>query len=141
MASNYWPKDGIVIEFSSILITLIVIIALAVRLQQSIGVKNSEKSTEEVVVAFFHLHCDSGGGGERVLWVIIDALLQDESLSSKLKVCIYCAKAVQDKSQMLRGVENNFRINAEKHSSKISFVHIQSATLLDAEWYVSPFFA
>jgi alpha-1,2-mannosyltransferase len=141
MASNFWPKDGIVIEFSSILIAVMVIIALAVRLQQSIGVKNSETGTEEIVLAFFHPHCDSGGGGERVLWAIIDAVLQDESLCSKLKVCIYCAKAVEDKLQILRGVENNFRINVEKHFTKISFVHIHSATLLDAKWYVSPFCA
>lgn len=139
MTSNFWPKDGIVIEFSSILIALIVIIALAVRLQQSIGIKDSKTGREEIVLAFFHPHCDSGGGGERVLWVIIDALLQDESLGNKLKICIYCAKAVRNKSQILQGVENNFRINVEKHSSKISFVHIQTATLLDAKWYVSTF--
>lgn len=139
MESKFWPKDGIVIEFSSILIAVIVIIALAFRLQQSIGVKNTETG-KEIVLAFFHPHCDSGGGGERVLWVIIDALLQDESLCNKLKICIYCAKAVKEKSQILRGVEKNFRLNVEKHSLKISFVHIQSATFLDAKWYVSPFY-
>lgn len=136
MSKSIWPEDGIVIDFSSILITLIVIIALAVRLIQSCDVKESESERNEIVLAFFHPHCDSGGGGERVLWVIIDALLQDESLCSKLRVCIYSAKAIQDKSQILIGVENNFRINVQKHSARISFVHVKSATLLDAKWYV-----
>lgn len=33
-----------------------------------------ERSHKETVVGFFHPYCNSGGGGERVLWAAVSAI-------------------------------------------------------------------
>jgi ALG11 mannosyltransferase N-terminus len=41
------------------------------------------------VIAFFHPFCASGGGGERVLWAIIQALGEIDKDGLPIKVLIY----------------------------------------------------
>eukprot|EP00606_Chrysophyceae_sp_TOSAG23-5_P001090 GSChrysophyteH2.ASY1.ANO1.504.1 assembled CDS len=79
---------------------------------------------EEKIVAFFHPYCDMGGGGERVLWAMIETMLHNESLR-------------RHKTSILRGVKQTFGIDllSEEHSSRVHFIHIRSCTLLDARWY------
>lgn len=44
---------------------------------------------KERVLAFFHPHCSSGGGGERVLWAIIQAIGEIDRQGLPIKVLIY----------------------------------------------------
>ena len=46
-------------------------------------------SEKERVIAFFHPYCSSGGGGERVLWAIVQALGEIEEQGLPIKVLIY----------------------------------------------------
>ena len=91
---------------------------------------------EEKIVAFFHPYCDMGGGGERVLWAMIETILHNESLRTRYRIAIYTASAA-DKTSILRGVKQTFGIDllSEEHSSRVHFLHIRSCTLLDARWY------
>lgn len=104
----------------------------------NVSIKSSRKKMggrDELLLAFFHPNCDSGGGGERVLWVMIHALLKDKTFSSKLRICIYSSFTSKTKSEILDGVDKSFRIDITDYFEKITFIPIISSPLLDAKWY------
>ena len=47
------------------------------------------RTGKERTIAFFHPYCASGGGGERVLWAIIQALGDIHQKGLSIKVIIY----------------------------------------------------
>ena len=87
------------------------------------------------ILGFFHPHCDSGGGGERVLWVMIHALLKEVRFKERLKIVIYAVKGNKHKQQILSAVRDSFGVDVTEHSERITFVPISSTALLDAKWY------
>ena len=93
------------------------------------------RKNDKIVLAFFHPHCDSGGGGERVLWVMVEALLREEALSNRLKIVIYASKGENCKGAILASVKDSFRIDVSQYSDRLSFVCVSSTSLLDAKWY------
>jgi mannitol-specific phosphotransferase system IIBC component len=52
-------------------------------------------------VAFFHPHCSSGGGGERVLWKIVEALGEMKEDASKDKKSTIADEAVRNNCRNL----------------------------------------
>lgn len=88
----------------------------------------------EIILAFFHPHCDSGGGGERVLWVMIAALLKNAKLRQRLRIVIYASKEEKYKERILTSVKDNFRIDVTGYSDRISLICIKTTPLLDAKW-------
>ena len=93
----------------------------------------------DLVVAFFHPYCNSGGGGERVLWVAVSALLTDGTFKNgprKVRVIIYTGDVDFSPDQILANVETRFGITFSNEDAKrISFVYIKLRTLLEAHWY------
>ena len=87
------------------------------------------------ILGIFHPHCDSGGGGERVLWVMIHALLKEDLFKESLKIVIYAAKGDKHKKQMLSAVKDSFGLDVTEQSERITFVPISSTALLEAKWY------
>lgn len=94
-----------------------------------------KKSNGVRVLAFFHPYCDSGGGGERVLWMMIHALLKEDQFKDNLKIVIYAAKGDKDKEHILSAVKDSFRIDLTEHSDRILFVSVSTTALLEAKWY------
>ena len=45
--------------------------------------------TKERTIAFFHPYCSSGGGGERVLWAILQVLGEIDQQGLPINVLIY----------------------------------------------------
>lgn len=90
--------------------------------------------TSKKVLAFFHPYCDSGGGGERVLWMMIDAILREKTSNSNVLIAIYSGETDKTDEQILRNVEDKFRISI-KPTANIIFVKIRSRTLLESKWY------
>lgn len=88
------------------------------------------------VLAFFHPYCDSGGGGERVLWMAINALLEDLNANEDMHIVIYSGSK-RSKKEILRHVRDRFSINllSPYTSNKITFIPIHSHVLMEARWY------
>ena len=76
-------------------------------------------SSDGPQIAFFHPYCNDGGGGERVLWVGIAALLAQKP---GLKVAIYTGDDVTPE-QILQNVENRFGLRLPSES--IDFVYLR----------------
>lgn len=48
-----------------------------------------QKSRNKTLIAFFHPHCAGGGGGERVLWKAIQALIELGDVGFKSSIAVY----------------------------------------------------
>lgn len=88
-------------------------------------------------IAFFHLYCLSGGGGERVLWHTIEALFKE---FPKHTVYIYCHRSVKprDKLEILDKVQNLFKIDLlseENALNRLVFVPLITSPLVEARQY------
>ncbi len=92
--------------------------------------------SSEVILGFFHPYCDMGGGGERVLWTMIEALLRHETLKKRYRIAVYSASKA-NKASILKGVKKTFSIDLvdEACIDRIHFIPISSSTLLEAKWY------
>ena len=74
-----------------VLLVTVIICSLRWTLRRKAPSKSSPRE-----IAFFHPFCSAGGGGERVLWKIVEALghLNDQGLA--LKVIIYTVDTPQE---------------------------------------------
>lgn len=88
------------------------------------------------ICAFYHPYCDGGGGGERVLWMTVDAILQDGTISKNLHIVIYSGSS-KSKKEILKHVRERFSIDLRNpfHANKITFMNISSHVLTEAKWY------
>ena len=91
-------------------------------------------SVDGKVLAFFHPYCDGGGGGERVLWVLIAALFNMKA-KSKFRIIIYSCKDESHKMAILQDVKNRFGIDLIDHAASLRLIKIHSVPLLEARWY------
>lgn len=83
---------------------------------------------------------NGGGGGERVLWILVAAMLTDKELSKRTQIVIYTADTVSVTAQdTLRRVKDKFSIDIsnEGDAERIKFVHIKTAYLLEAARFKS----
>ena len=53
---------------------LIILSILLLILRKQYSKMRANRTHSETVVAFFHPYCNSGGGGERVLWAAVSAI-------------------------------------------------------------------
>ena len=100
--------------------------------------RRTKRFSHGTVLGFFHPYCDSGGGGERVLWVMVLSLL--ESWKDILHIVVYSGDFYENeevtKRTILQKVKDRFKIDIiGRFYDNISFVRIHSRPLLEANWY------
>ena len=81
------------------------------------------------VVAFFHPYCNDGGGGERVLWIAVQALADHDK---KLKLVIYTGDKVA-KDKILAKARERFGITVDE--KRISLVPLYMRWVVEARYY------
>ncbi|XP_054156104.1 GDP-Man:Man(3)GlcNAc(2)-PP-Dol alpha-1,2-mannosyltransferase-like [Oppia nitens] len=90
-------------------------------------------TNDETIVAFFHPFCNSGGGGERVLWVALRAL------RDKYPDChyvVYTGDVEAKPEEILAKARNHFKIDLD--DSSIRFVYLKRRYLIGCQLY--PYF-
>ena len=89
------------------------------------------KLTRKRRLGFFHPYAAGGGGGERVLWMGVQACLNHyEGDLSDIEFVLYCN--VSDKQRVLEKVRQRFGIHLQHD---IKFVRLRSTFLLEAWMY------
>ncbi|XP_073954354.1 ALG11 alpha-1,2-mannosyltransferase isoform X2 [Choristoneura fumiferana] len=83
-------------------------------------------------VAFFHPYCNSGGGGERVLWVAVKALLERYPDTN---IYIYTVDTAEPQA-IIDKVHNHFNVTVDVN--KVNFVRLVSKKTIEASSY--PYF-
>ncbi|XP_034187021.1 ALG11 alpha-1,2-mannosyltransferase isoform X1 [Osmia lignaria lignaria] len=94
--------------------------------------KRAERSQKETVVGFFHPYCNSGGGGERVLWAAVSAI---QARYSNVHIVIYTGDLDAHPEQILSKTEKVFNYKIER---KIEFVYLHRRKWVEASMY--PYF-
>jgi alpha-1,2-mannosyltransferase len=89
------------------------------------------RSRQSTGIAFFHPHLHNGGGGERVLWTAIHALL---SKSPPSPITIYAAHFSGSKNDILDRIKTQFNIILPD-TTHLTLVYIYSWPLLDPKMY------
>lgn len=89
----------------------------------------SASRPSQLVVGFFHPYCDSGGGGERVLWKCIAAL---HTLSPTIHCLVYTGDTTADADILERACK---RFNLPPFTRRIEFVRLTNRQLLEATNY------
>ncbi|XP_073329880.1 GDP-Man:Man(3)GlcNAc(2)-PP-Dol alpha-1,2-mannosyltransferase-like isoform X1 [Pagrus major] len=80
-------------------------------------------------VAFFHPHCDAGGGGERVLWCCLRALM---NRYPGVSFVVYTGDQGVTGEQILEGARQRFNITLPR---PISFIFLRHRVLVEATSY------
>ncbi|KAG5437773.1 hypothetical protein PCANB_000486 [Pneumocystis canis] len=87
---------------------------------------NSKISQHPVIIGFFHPYCNTGGGGERVLWTAIKAI---QSKYSHIISVVYTGD-INSKNEILKKTKTIF--NIELDEKRIQFIYLHK------RYYVSP---
>ena len=90
---------------------------------------------DRLVLAFFHPYLDGGGGGERVLWVLIAGLFKEVAVQNRYRVVIYSSKDESQKLAILADVKKRFDLDLLPHAALLTLVKLHSVQLLEARWY------
>ncbi|KAJ3072944.1 hypothetical protein HDU98_002589 [Podochytrium sp. JEL0797] len=90
--------------------------------------------TKEGVIGLFHPSCDGFGGGERVLWALVAALLREQEYS-KYRIVVYARQGVVAR-EVLDKVKVQFDIDFSKEEVKrIEFKELTTWRWLEAKRY------
>ncbi|CAH0548715.1 unnamed protein product [Brassicogethes aeneus] len=91
--------------------------------------KNSNGKTK---VGIFHPYCNAGGGGEKVLWVAVQAL-QNKFPNSE--IYIYTGDVEASASEILQNVNKNLNV---KVKNTVKFVYLKKRRWVEGDMY--PYF-
>lgn len=118
-----------------IFITILLIFSIVIFLAFYTILQLPSRRTKKTI-AFFHLYCSSGGGGERVLWHSIEALLKEYP---DYVIYIYSHKSTQDDTlSILTKVRDLFKIDLITECNfveRINFIPLSYSFLIEAKRY------
>ena len=85
------------------------------------------------VFGFFHPYCNSGGGGERVLWCAIRALEELHSTGTvPIHVIVYTGDVGIPAADILKRAKDRFGVDLTG-KMEIEFLYLQQRDLLEAD--------
>eukprot|EP00299_Pterocystis_sp_00344_P010445 c4668_g1_i1.p1 GENE.c4668_g1_i1~~c4668_g1_i1.p1 ORF type:complete len:485 (+),score=91.25 c4668_g1_i1:53-1456(+) len=90
----------------------------------------TKKTSNKVVIGFFHPFCNDGGGGERVLWCAIKAL-QSSDFREKVTCVVFSGESLPA-SDILSNVQRQFNLTFD---AEVRFVSIRTRPLLEPSKY------
>ncbi|XP_076662969.1 ALG11 alpha-1,2-mannosyltransferase [Andrena cerasifolii] len=122
----------LVLAIGKILCICIALPVLLITWRKLYAKKRAERSRKETVVGFFHPYCNSGGGGERVLWAAISAI---QTRYPNVHIVVYTGDLDADPEQILNKVKKVFNFQLER---KVEFVYLHKRRWVEATMY--PYF-
>lgn len=113
------------------MILIIFVLVIVIHLISFHYYKNKQKECSrrlghKTIIAFFHPHCASFGGGERVLWKAIQAIGELCREGLNIAVVVYTSDVYSSsyKEDVLLKVKDRFSIDVLDLPLKLTFVHI-----------------
>ncbi|KAJ8972652.1 hypothetical protein NQ317_008238 [Molorchus minor] len=90
--------------------------------------KNKNSSTSPQV-GIFHPYCNAGGGGERVLWVALQAL---QKKYPKAEFYVYTGDIEATPTDILEKVRKNFNVDVDKN---VKFIYLTKRKWIEGDRY------
>ena len=109
---------------------LVVVVVLSCRL--FLMKRGLESST---IIGFFHPYCNSGGGGERVLWCALRALVPIHQNVTPLSVIIYTGDTDVKAEDFFARSRDRFGVEIDPDVLPVKFVYLTQRDLLEASRY------
>jgi glycosyltransferase involved in cell wall biosynthesis len=86
------------------------------------------------IIAFFHPHCEQGGGGERVLWSMLYHMTASPKLSA-YQFVIITSRCDKSRVTVIKNVKKSFNLDLTGAMSRIRFVYLDRCNWLEAQSY------
>ncbi|XP_070493821.1 GDP-Man:Man(3)GlcNAc(2)-PP-Dol alpha-1,2-mannosyltransferase [Chironomus tepperi] len=108
------------------------LIFIVIILKQIISKSKNKRLSEssQQCVGIFHLYCNAGGGGERVLWCAIRAL---QKKYEGARILLYTGDTDVTPKQILSKCRNNFNIIIDP--TRLEFIFLNQRKWVEAEKY------
>lgn len=84
-------------------------------------------------VAFFHPYCHQKSAQERILWTMIESLLQ--KYPKNVQVLVYTGDIAIQSEELFQSVKDYFNIDLRRYQSSITFVPLRTGFLIDRKTY------
>jgi len=81
-------------------------------------------------LGLFHPYCNDGGGGERVLWLLVQSL-QTHQKAHQFEIIVYSGDVDFSGEEILKKAEDRFGIRL----APVRFVPLYTRTLVEKKWY------
>ncbi|XP_077296491.1 ALG11 alpha-1,2-mannosyltransferase isoform X1 [Arctopsyche grandis] len=95
--------------------------------------KRQRRFREGTIIGLFHPYCNAGGGGERVLWVAINAILTRHPTT---KICVYTGDVDATPEEILNKAQTTFNIKVD--IKRVHFIYLTMRGFVEASKY--PYF-
>lgn len=115
-----------------VVVVVFVVLALLVVGSRWHYANKRRKCPTQFSIAFFHPYCNSGGGGERVLWCAVTAV---SSAYPKVKIVVYTGDLEVSPDEIIKRTKQRFNIALPNN---IEFVYLHRRRWVEAENY--PYF-
>lgn len=83
----------------------------------------TQNTNEKFIIGIFHPFCNSGGGGERVLWELCKAILDKYESNKSFKIAIYTGDVDIKPEDIIEKVKFKFGIDLD--IKKICFIYLE----------------
>ncbi|CAH2224968.1 GDP-Man:Man(3) c(2)-PP-Dol alpha-1,2-mannosyltransferase [Pelobates cultripes] len=123
------PGLIIIIILCLLIVTLIYGLRLWIQHKKKQNVQLNKDGKKKTVVAFFHPYCNAGGGGERVLWCALRALLKRYKDASFV---VYTGDKDATEEQILNRAFGRFNI---KLTHTVKFIFLEKREFVEASRY------
>ena len=112
------------------LLGFVVLLVTFFKIKFSLKHANNTKQDDTKTVAFFHPYCDAGGGGERVLWVGLQAIRRKFPAA---KLVVYTGDVGSAPDQIIARAKSRF--NLEIDNENLEFIYLHRRKWVEAEMY------
>ncbi|XP_028048856.1 GDP-Man:Man(3)GlcNAc(2)-PP-Dol alpha-1,2-mannosyltransferase isoform X2 [Monomorium pharaonis] len=122
----------LLIAVCNALCILVFLPILLVKWRRFYSKKREERQQTGTVIGIFHPYCNAGGGGERVLWVAVQAI---QNKYPDVHIAIYTGDLDADPEKILSRTEKTFNVKLQPN---IEFIYLHGRKWVEASTY--PYF-
>lgn len=92
---------------------------------------SNQNSGDKFIIGIFHPFCNSGGGGERVLWELCKTILDKYENNKNFKIAIYTGDVDIKPEDIIEKVKFKFGINLD--IKKICFIYLEGRSKVEGK--------
>ncbi|XP_018572370.1 GDP-Man:Man(3)GlcNAc(2)-PP-Dol alpha-1,2-mannosyltransferase isoform X2 [Anoplophora glabripennis] len=118
----------IVISFFMIVALAILFPVIYLYLRRKFKKEKAKSVAKELVLGIFHPYCNAGGGGEKVLWVALQAI---QEKYPKVKINVYTGDVEVTPGEILEKVKKNLNVNIKN----INFIYLTKRKWIEGHRY------
>ncbi|XP_070511097.1 GDP-Man:Man(3)GlcNAc(2)-PP-Dol alpha-1,2-mannosyltransferase isoform X1 [Cardiocondyla obscurior] len=122
----------LLIIICKVLCVLVLLPILLIKWRKYYSRKRAERQQTGTVIGIFHPYCNAGGGGERVLWAVVQAI---QNKYPTVHIVIYTGDLEANPETIINKAEKTFNVKLQPN---IEFIYLHGRKWVEATTY--PYF-